>query len=187
MDLHHHQRNNIVAGVLLLGLGLLLLIGQTFRLNIFDLFENWNIAYPLYIVTPGIVLMAIGVFGGRNLVGFTILGSIALVSGGVLAFQEATNSYQTWAYLWALVFPGSIGLAMTLQSFVTQDSQQRKSGLSMVAVALVLTLIGWSFFEGAVNLSGFGSNALANFAGPLLLIGLGVWLLLRRGLFGKEL
>jgi hypothetical protein len=180
------HRNTIVAGVLLVGLGVLLLIGQTFQFTFFNLFQNWNVAYPVYAIVTGIVFMAVGLFGGRNLTGLTIVGSIVLVSGLLLAFQDATQSYQTWAYLWALVFPGSIGVALALQGFVTQETEQRNTGLRMVGVSLVLTVVFWSFFEGAINLSGFGLHRLTNFVGPLLLIAIGGWLLVRRGFLKIE-
>lgn len=178
-----HQRNvtnNVTVGIILVGLGLLLLLGQLFQFNFFNLFANWNIAYPWYIIVPGLVVMAVGLFGGRHLVGFTVFGSIVLVSGLVLAFQDITQSYQTWAYLWALVFPGSIGLGFAVQSIVTHDTEQRKTGLRMMGVAVILAIVFGSFFEGAINLSGFAWNQFMGFVGPALLILLGGWILVRR-------
>jgi hypothetical protein len=180
------NRNSLMAGIILVGLGLLLLVAQTFQFSFFSLFENWNIPYPAYIIVPSILLMAVGLFGGRNLTGFTVFGSIVLVSGLILAFHHATQTYQTWAYLWALVFPGSIGLALAAQSFVTQDTEQRTTGLRMMGIALVLTIVFWSFFEGAINLSNFGLHRVTNFVGPVVLIAIGSWLLVRRGLLSKE-
>jgi hypothetical protein len=181
MESERTKRNNAIAGILLVGLGLLLLITQNFSIS-FDLFGDWNLPYPIYIIVVGLVFMAIGLFGGHNLTGLTIVGSIIVVSGALLAFQDATQSYQTWAYLWALIFPGSIGMAQALQSLVTHDSEQREAGLRMIAIALAIVLVGWSFFEGAINLSGSGLHDVANSIGPLLFIGIGGWLLLRRSL-----
>lgn len=188
MELRKNNRSSVIAGVLLLTLGLLLLLGRSFQLNLFNLFENWNAPYPIYIIVIGIFLMIIGLIGGvqRQMVSLTIVGSIVLVSGGILAFHQATNSYQTWAYLWALVFPGSIGLALSLQSITSHDLRQRKTGLNMIGVALLITMVGWSFFEGGIQLSGYELSGLANIAGPMLLIGAGVWLLLGRKNFQKE-
>jgi hypothetical protein len=179
------NKNGFVAGIILVSLGLLLLIGQSFRFNFFWIFENWNLPYPVIVIGAGLLLMAVGLLAGRNFTGFTILGSIVLVSGLLLAFQNATQTYQTWAYLWALVFPGSIGLALATQSVVTHDAEQRKTGLRMMAVALVLTIVFWSFFEGAINLSNFGLNSITNLVGPVLLIGIGAWLLISQGFFSK--
>jgi hypothetical protein len=172
---------NSALGLLLVALGFLLFAGQNFQTFFSNLFENWNLPYTVYIVVPGIVLIVVGMIGKRTLTLITILGSITLVSGLLLAFQDATEGYQTWAYVWALVFPGSLGLGLALQSIVTEDEQQRTTGLRMLGVALLITLVGWSFFEGIVHLSGYQqTNALANAVGPLLLVALGGWILLRR-------
>ncbi len=186
MERQRNNSKNYTAGILLVGLGLLLFVGQFLQFNFFNLFGNWNIAYPWYVIVPGVILITIGLLGGRSLLGFTIFGSIVLVSGLVLAFQDFTQSYQTWAYLWALVFPGSIGMALTLQSFVTQDAEQRKAGLNMMLVAVVLTVVFGSFFEGAINLSGFAWREFVGYVGPVLLIAIGGWLMFRRGFFETE-
>lgn len=180
MENKQTNRNSAV-GLLLVALGFLLFAGQNFQSFFVNVFENWNLPYTLYIVVPGVVLIVVGMIGRRSLTLFTVLGSIALVSGLVLAFQDATEGYQSWAYIWALIFPGSLGLGLVLQSIVTEDEHQRQTGLRMLGVALLLTLVGWSFFEGLIHLSGYQqTNALANAVGPLLLVALGGWILLRR-------
>lgn len=174
------RRNSAVIGTLILGLGLVLLLGQLFSFNVFNLFQNWDLPYPVYILALGVILIVIGLLGRQNWLGFTIVGSIVAVSGALLAFQDATQDYQTWAYLWALVFPGSIGVALTLHGISTQDNQRLRAGLRTIGVALVLTLIGWSFFEGVIDLSGYHLDRITHFAGPLLLILIGGWLVLGR-------
>lgn len=174
------KRNTAVIGTLILVLGLVLLVGQVFSFNFSNIFQFWNIPYPIYIIAFGIVFVVIGLLGHQNWVGFTIAGSIIGVTGAMLAFQDATHSYQTWAYLWALVFPGSIGLALLLQGFFTKQERQVKVGLRILGIALVLMLVGWSFFEGALDLSGYHLDRLTNFAGPILLMAIGAWLMLRR-------
>ena len=39
--------------------------------------------------------------------GLAIAGSIVTVSGLILLIQDATAHYESWAYAWALVFPGA--------------------------------------------------------------------------------
>jgi hypothetical protein len=180
MENKQTNRNSAAIGLLLVVVGVLLVAGQSFQSFFSNLFENWNLPYTVYIIVPGIVLIVVGLLGRRSLALFTVLGCITLVSGLVLAFQDATEGYQTWAYVWALIFPGSIGLGLALQSFVTENEKQRTTGLRMLGVALLLTLVGWSFFEGIIHLSNYGTNVLANAVGPLLLVALGGWILLRR-------
>lgn len=169
----------MVGGLILVGLGLLFLFGQSFQFVLYDLFKNWNIPYTTYIIVTGIVFTLLGLFGGRSLTGVAIFGSITLVAGLLLAYQDATSSYQTWAYTWALVFPGSIGLGLALEGAVTREQRPLRVGLNMMAIALVITVVGWSLFEGVMNLSGYDLSGLVNFAGPLVLIAMGAWMLLR--------
>ena len=180
--LHEHVgKSRIAAGIILVGLGLLLLIGQMTDFSFEGWFEDWNIPYPVYVIVPGVLIMAVGLFGGSRAVGVTIFGSIVLVTGILLAYQDATNDYETWAYLWSLVFPGAIGLGLAVQGLVTQDSSQRKTGLRLMAATAVLVLVLWSIFEGAFHIGGNDSNEAVNFVGPLLLIAIGGWILLRQG------
>jgi hypothetical protein len=154
--------------------------GQNLQSFFPNLLDNWNVPYTAYIILPGIVLIVVGMLGRRSLTLLTVLGSILLTSGLLLAFQDATEGYQQWAYMWALVFPGSIGLGLALQSVVTGDQDQRKMGLRLIGIAVFLTLIGWSFFEGVIHLSGYETNMFANAIGSLLLVAWGGWILLRR-------
>jgi hypothetical protein len=179
MQQQHMNRGSMVGGLILIGLGLLFLLGQNFQFAFFELFENWNVPYTTYIIVTGVVFTLLGLFGGRNLTGVTIFGSITLVTGLLLAYQDATSSYQTWAYMWALVFPGSIGLGLVLEGAATHENRPLRVGLNMIVIALVITVVGWSLFEGAMNLSGYDLSGLVNFAGPLALIAVGTWMLLR--------
>lgn len=175
----HINRSSMVGGLILVGLGILLLLGQNFQFAFFNLFENWNVPYTTYIIVTGLVFTLVGLFAGHNLTGVTIFGTITLVAGLLLAYQDATSSYQTWAYTWALVFPGAIGAALALEGAVTRERRPLRVGLNMIAIALILTVVGWSFFEGAINLSGYDLKGVVNFAGPLVLIAVGTWMLLR--------
>jgi hypothetical protein len=179
METRHSNKGAVVGGMLLIGLGFLLLVLQNFQFTFANPFSNWYIPYTSYVIGLGLLFIVIGLSAKDSLSGLTIAGSIVLVSGLLLAFQDATRGYQTWAYVWALVFPGSIGLGLTLQSLTTQDSEQRTTGIRMMLIALIMTLVGWSFFEGIVNLSGYGLHQLTNFVGPVLLMTIGGWLLLR--------
>jgi len=47
------------------------------------------------------------------------VGGILTMVGVVLAVQEAYDLYQTWAYAWALVAPGGVGLGLTIYGLFT--------------------------------------------------------------------
>jgi hypothetical protein len=180
METRHSNRNTVIGGILLIGLGVLLLILQNFQFTFSNQLANWYIPYTTYIIGLGLIFIVFGLAGKDNLTGLTIAGSIILVSGILLTYQDTNHNYQTWSYTWALIFPGAIGLALTLQSLTTQDYEQRRTGVLIMAIALMITLVGWSYFEGMVNLSGYNLHQLTTFVGPAVLMAIGVLLLVRR-------
>ncbi|HEV8489292.1 MAG TPA: hypothetical protein VGQ58_05850 [Candidatus Limnocylindrales bacterium] len=92
--------------------------------------------------------------GGRGGAGLAIAGGITTVTGLVLAFQNATGLWATWAYAWALVAPGGAGLGLLLYGLFTWQPDFVARGRGTLLVGLVL-FVGFAiFFEGFIGLSG---------------------------------
>jgi hypothetical protein len=150
------RRSALVLGAILIVVGGAFLLGNVTGFSL-------DAAWPLFIIIPGLVLFGASFAAdGDAGVGLAIAGSIVTTVGLVLAVQEATGLYATWAYAWALVAPGSVGVGMFL----------RRDGLRVAGVGLAL-FIGFAlFFEGVIGLSGDGPPPLEGLL-PILLIGLG--------------
>ncbi|HET9781406.1 MAG TPA: hypothetical protein VFR33_06470 [Candidatus Dormibacteraeota bacterium] len=160
-------------------LGIVLVVVGLFALLIVlsgaDLTEN---GWPLFIIIPGLTLLVVG---------FVSVGAIATVPGGivtmlglVLAYANSTGDWPVWAYAWALVIPGGIGLGVYLQALRDHDQNALRSGRNMLFAALMIFLIGFVVFESILGVSGrdyFGNVGKA--ALPALLIIVGVILLVR--------
>jgi hypothetical protein len=185
-QLDTRRHNGKVFGAVLIGLGILLLVGQLFSFE----FLHWSfgqLPWPTFVIVPGVVLVALGVVMGRSGLAVTIIGTLASTTGLILAFQDYTGAFQTWAYAWALVVPTSIGLSMMLHGRITYQGELARRGLKLFVIGLVMFGIGFAFFEFTINLSGFGNGTLVRLVGPVLLIGLGVYSLLRRnGRIGND-
>ena len=83
-------------GVVFIVAGILIAIGQNFDPNF------GRLTWPLYIIVPGMALLAISLgskFGNKVL---TTLGTTTLSTGLLLAYQNAFNYFENWAYAWAL-------------------------------------------------------------------------------------
>jgi high-affinity Fe2+/Pb2+ permease len=122
--------------------------------------------------------------GGRGGAGLAIAGGITTVTGLVLAFQNATGLWATWAYAWALVAPGGAGLGLLLYGLFTRQPDFVARGRGTLLVGIVL-FVGFAiFFEGFIGLSG---DRLIPFdtALPLLLVGIG-GLLVVSSLIGRR-
>jgi hypothetical protein len=158
-------------GALILG-AILIVVGGAFLLSNVTGFPL-DSAWPLFIIIPGLVLFGASfAAGGDAGVGRAIAGSIVTTVGLVLAVQEATGLYTTWAYAWALVAPGSVGVGMFLHGTFTGRQDLQRDGLRVAGVGLAL-FIGFAlFFEGVIGLSGDGRPPLEDLL-PILLIALG--------------
>jgi hypothetical protein len=165
---------NQVLGILLVVAGVLFLIGQMFGFNF------WNVSWPLFIIVPGVLLGLLGLSAKASGTPLTIVGTIVTLVGLVLLYQTLTNHFESWAYMWALVAPGGVGLGMWLHGTWTKDEKLTTDGRNVLLVGLALTAIGWIFFELVIGIGGFVDPTISRLAGPALLIVIGGYLLWRR-------
>lgn len=164
-------RTSPERGGLVLGLVLVLLGGAALLVQVGGLSIGW----PIWIIAPGVALiLGAVVVGGAAGTGMASVGGIVLMTGVVLAVQEATGLYQTWAYAWALVAPGGVGVGLTVYGLLARRSDDLRSGLAALFVGVVLFLVGFLFFEGVLGLSGDQFADLTEVAVPLALVVIGI-------------
>ena len=161
-------------GTVLLGLALVLLGGLALAGRLLDV-DLLSLGWPIFVLAPGIVLFAAGVaVGGKGGLGLAIPGGIVSMVGVVLTFQSATGLWSTWAYAWALVAPGGVGLAVVLYGLLTGQRDIARGGLPILLTGIGLFIGFGLFFEGVVNLSGLGGFAEPLLAGALVVLGAGI-------------
>ena len=171
------NRGGLILGAVLILLGLFLLAGQYFD------FDLGRYGWPLFVIVPGLAVLAIGLAAPvREGAGLAVAGTITTVTGLVLAFQNATGLWATWAYAWALVGPAASGLGLLIYGVVRGVPHLRREGVRALGAGLALFVGFGLFFEGVIGLSGdpflLGSNYLpiALIAGGILVL---IWGLLR--------
>src|ERR1700682_5819350 len=99
---------------MLLG-GMLVLIGAIWLVGQFVRIDIGHYGWPVFVIPPGGVLLFVALTArGAVGEGLAILGSIITVTGLILLYQNATNHFESWAYAWALIFPGAVGVGMIL-------------------------------------------------------------------------
>jgi hypothetical protein len=156
-------RRGIIAGIVLIGLGILFLVDRVVGIDIAE--AGW----PLFVILPGVVLFGWGVtMSGREGLGLAVAGGITTVVGLILAVQNATGLWATWAYAWALVGPGGSGLGMAGYGLARRDGSLVTAGLRSIAAGVGLFLAFGLFFEGLIGLS--GRPFLTTEVGPYILI-----------------
>ena len=162
------RRGAVAIGVVLIVLGLLALVGQAVSVDVF------SIGWPLFVLVPGLAMFATAVgIGGRAGIALAIPGGIVTMVGLVLSVQAATGLWATWAYAWALVAPGGVGLAMAVYGLLTRQPEFVRLGLPILGVGLGLFLAFGLFFEAVINLNGLqGAGWESILAVGLIAIGL---------------
>jgi hypothetical protein len=163
--------SGLALGLVLVVVGIFFLIMRLFNIDLS------SYGWPLYVIIPGLTLL---------IVGFVSLGTGALVPGGIvtvtgliLAAQNATGDWASWAYAWTLVVPGGAGLGLFLQGLRVHDAKQLRLGRNMMFWAALMFMIGFVIFESIFNISGQDFGIVSRAALPVLLIIIGVTLLAR--------
>ena len=168
-----------------LALGIVLVVVGIFFLamRLLDI-DLSTYGWPLYVIVPGLTLL---------IVGFVSLGTGALVPGGiitvlglVLAYQNATSDWASWAFAWTLVAPGGAGLGLFLQGLRVHDPKQTRLGRNLMFWAALMFMIGFVIFESIFQISGVDYGLVGRSALPVLLIVIGVTLLVRSMRSGRS-
>jgi hypothetical protein len=134
----------IVAG-LLIGAGILGLIAEWAELDL----GGWlnGSGWTLFIIVPGVILLAAGLLLRRPVAGLTIAGTIVTAVGALLLYQDRTGHYESWSYAWALIAPGAVGLGLVLHGLRANDHAQLTVGARMLAIAAAIFVVGAWYFE----------------------------------------
>jgi hypothetical protein len=161
----------IAVGVVLVVVGLFYFVVQVAGINL----ESFG--WPLFIIIPGLTLLIVGFISFGT--GAAIPGGILTMVGLVLAVQNSTGYWSSWAYAWALVAPGGVGLGLFLQGLRERNRNLIGQGRSLMFIAALIFLVGFVFFESILNLSGINEQPVVKAALPALFIVIGILLLAR--------
>ena len=175
------QRSRVTSGlgVLFVALGLLFLAQLLLGLSL-------SAIWPFFIIAVGLVFFAGVVVGGRPAGPLAIPGAIITMVGVILLYQSAFDRYETWAYTWTLLLVAT-GIGVLIDAAWRNRPERARLGRTVIGVGVALFVVGFFFFEFALDLSGLtdqlppglGGRAVG-VLGALALIALGAYLLIRR-------
>jgi hypothetical protein len=159
----------LAMGVVLVVVGVFYLVVQVagVDLSVFG--------WPLFVIIAGLTLLVVG-FASLG-TGAAIPGGILTMVGLVLAYQNSTGHWSSWAYAWALVAPGGVGLGLFLQGIRERNVGLIRQGRSLMFIALLIFMVGFVLFESILNISDISDQPVVKGALPALLILIGVLLL----------
>jgi hypothetical protein len=146
-DVPHQDRGGSIAalGSAILVIGVVAYFLQMASVDV----ASWlgGSGWTLFIIGPGLGLLAAAVFlrDGQALM-TSIGGAVLTTVGALLLFQDQTDRYETWAYAWALI-PGAVGAALAVHGLRFDRPDLVRVGTRMVAVFGALLVVGAWFFE----------------------------------------
>jgi len=166
---HDAERGGLVFGVMLIALGALLLATEQFNLDVA------HYGWPTFVVVPGVVLLLAGLaIPNETGLGLAIPGGVVATIGLIFAFQEATDAWASWAYMWALVAPGSVGVTLVLYGVLHRRMDLVNGGVRTAAFGLGLFIGFGLFFENLIGFDEGHPNTILHTGLPYLAVAMGV-------------
>ena len=163
--MNRQGRTQLALGVILILLGAWFLLDKSVPAfhSFFDKYTQW----PMNMFLIGGAILIVGIVLGQP--GLAVPAAIVAGLGGIFYYQEATNNYGSWSYMWALI-PGFVGIGSILSGLLGDNTAHNiKRGLNMMVLSAVLFLVFSSFLG--------GWDLLGNYGPAILLILLGLWVL----------
>lgn len=161
------NRTNLFLGILLILIGAWLVVTRQV-----PAVQNWldqNFAWPMWTIGAGLLVLLIGLITGAP--GMAIPASIIAGIGGILYYQNTTNDFGSWSYMWTLI-PGFVGVGTILAGLLGENTRHNLArGVNLMVISAVMFLVFATFFGGISILGEYGV--------PVVLILLGIYILIR--------
>ncbi len=163
--MNRQGRTQLALGVILILLGAWFLLDKSVPAfhAIFEKYTEW----PVNMLLIGAGIFIVGLVLGQP--GMSVPAAIVAGIGGIFYYQDVTNSYDSWSYMWALI-PGFVGVGSILAGILGDNTAHNiKRGLNLMVISAVMFLVFSSFFG--------GWELFGNYGPAILLILLGLWVL----------
>jgi hypothetical protein len=147
LSMSSSTRSSLVGGALLILLGLFFLAGQVLEIPVLDF------TWPLIIIGIGGLFFVAMLLGGKNLGALAIPGSIISGIGLILFAQNALNIWESWSYSWALIIV-FVGIGIFIYGAFSGLPEQRKAGLNVMRIGMILFIVFGAFFGLLFTLTG---------------------------------
>jgi len=171
---HTYDRSPMLLGAGLLVMGFILLAGRFLHIPFNDFL------WPFIFIVPGaLVFLSALSSEGSSGEGLSILGGILSMLGYVFLMQTITGLWASWAYIWALIAPTSIGLSQVVYGNLKNRDAIAAWGWRLTNIGVSIFVVGFLFFELILGAQ-FGLPVF-----PMILIFAGVIMLARSFLRAK--
>jgi hypothetical protein len=134
----------LFAGLVLLGIGLVILAGEWIRSWLADLGVSPELAawWPMLLVILSLFFLAPALVGRQHRrlrAGMVIPGALLAGIGAALLYTSLTDRWGAWSYLWS-VFPFSLGLGMYAAGWIADAPAFKWIGSGVAAGGVIAYL-----------------------------------------------
>lgn len=161
------NRTNLVLGILLILIG-----GCLIATRQIPALQDWidiNFTWPMWTIGAGLLLLLLGLITGAP--SMAIPASIIAGIGGILYYQNTTDDFGSWSYMWTLI-PGFVGVGTILTGLLGENTRANLArGANLLVTSAVLFLVFATFFGGL--------DILGDYGPAVILILLGLYVLAR--------
>jgi peptidoglycan/LPS O-acetylase OafA/YrhL len=161
------NRTQLVLGLLLILLGVWFFVVR--QVPALKAWTQLQFEWPFYVIGAGLLILLIGLLTGAP--AMAIPACIVAGIGGILYFQQQTQDWNSWSFLWTLI-PGFVGVGTFLTGILGEDTRRNVGhGLNLMVISAVLFLVFAAVFQRLSILGPYGP--------AVLLIALGVYVIAR--------
>lgn len=167
--MNKENRTQLILGILLILAGVwFVAVRQVPALKAWiDIRFEW----PFYVIGAGALILLIGLLTGAPRM--AIPAAIVAGIGSILYYQNQSNDWSSWEFLWTLI-PGFVGVGTILAGLFGDDTRYNLGrGINLLVVSAVLFLVFAAFFKRLNFLGDYGPAVLLIFLG-LYIIGRGL-------------
>jgi hypothetical protein len=167
--MNRQNRTQLVLGLLLILIGLWFVAAQ--RVPWLKAWADIQFQWPFYVVGAGALILVIGLLTGAA--NMAIPACIVAGIGGILYYQNISNDWASWSFLWTLL-PGFVGIGTILAGLLGEDTRQNLGrGLNLLIISAVIFVIFAAFFQRLYILGSYGP-AVILILGGIFIIGRGM-------------
>src|SRR5574341_1612109 len=114
------SRTQLVLGVLLILLGVWFVAVR--QVPALKTWMDVQFVWPFYVIGAGALILFIGLLTGAP--AMAIPASIVAGIGGILYYQNRSNDWESWSFLWTLI-PGFVGVGTIIVGLLGEDTRAR--------------------------------------------------------------
>ncbi len=130
------NRTQLALGVILILLGAWFIAQR--QIPSLETWVSQSMSWPLNVVGAGAIILLIGLIVGAP--GMAIPATIVAGIGGILYYQNQTNDYASWFYMWTLI-PGFVGVGQLVAAALGRSLREARAGLNLILTSAVLFVI----------------------------------------------